>query len=152
MKILVFSDSHRSLSGMVQAIQEEKPDQVIHLGDLIDDAEELSWRFSRLPVCMVPGNCDGWSTALPIKRITLQKKNILLSHGHLWNVKSTYNVAIGEARKAGANILLFGHTHRPYCQQLEDGLWVMNPGASRSSYGTILLEGDQITCTLTKLI
>ena len=63
MKILVFSDSHRFLSGMVQAIEEEKPDQVIHLGDLMSDAEELSWRFQTLPICMVPGNCDGWTTA-----------------------------------------------------------------------------------------
>ena len=152
MKILVFSDSHHFLSGMVQAIQEEKPDHVIHLGDLMSDAEELSWRFQTLPVCTVPGNCDGWTTALPIKRITLQGKNILLSHGHLWKVKSTYDIAVQEGRKAGADILLFGHTHRAYCQQLEDGLWVMNPGASRTSYGTILLEGSSITCTLTKLI
>ena len=50
MKILVFSDSHRFLSGMVQAIEEEKPDQVIHLGDLMGDAEELSWRFQTLPI------------------------------------------------------------------------------------------------------
>ena len=97
MKILVFSDSHRFLSGMVQAIEEEKPDQVIHLGDLMGDAEELSWRFQTLPICMVPGNCDGWTTAPAIKRITLQGKNILLSHGHLWRVKGGYDLAIAEA-------------------------------------------------------
>ena len=101
---------------------------------------------------MVPGNCDGWTTAPAIKRITLQGRDILLSHGHLWGVKGGYDKAIGEARKSGVDILLFGHTHRAYCQQLEDGLWVMNPGASRTSYGTILLEGDSISCTLTKLI
>ena len=152
MKILVFSDSHRFLSGMVQAIEEEKPDQVIHLGDLMSDAEELAWRFRKLPICMVPGNCDGWSTTLPIKRITLQGRTFLLSHGHLWKVKSGYDVAIAEGRKAGADVLLFGHTHKAYCQQLEDGLWVMNPGASRTSYGSIVLEGDQISCSLTQLI
>ena len=152
MKILVFSDSHHFLSGMVQAIEEEKPDQVIHLGDLMSDAEELAWRFRKLPICMVPGNCDGWSNTLPIKRITLQGRTFLLSHGHLWKVKSGYDVAIAEGRKAGADVLLFGHTHKAYCQQLEDGLWVMNPGASRTSYGSIVLEGDQISCSLTQLI
>ena len=152
MKILVFSDSHRFLSGMVQAIEEEKPDQVIHLGDLMGDAEELSWRFQTLPICMVPGNCDGWTT-LPLKKeITLGGKSILLSHGHLWGVKSGSEAAIAAARAVKADILLFGHTHKALCQQLEDGLWVMNPGASRTSYGTILLEGDSIFCTLTKLI
>ena len=57
-----------------------------------------------------------------------------------------------QARKAQADILLFGHTHRAYCQQEEDGLWVLNPGSSRKSYGTIQLEGSQCLCTLTRLI
>ena len=152
MKILVFSDSHHFLSGMAQAIQEEVPDQIIHLGDLMSDAEELSRRFPTLPICMVPGSCDGWTTAPAIKRITLQGRNILLSHGHLWRVKSGYDAAIAEARRSGVDILLFGHTHKACCQQLEDGLWVVNPGASRSSYGTILLDGGSISCTLTQLI
>ena len=105
MKILVFSDSHRFLSGMVQAIEEEKPDQVIHLGDLMGDAEELSWRFQTLPICMVPGNCDGWTTAPAIKRITLQGRDILLSHGHLWRVKGA---RLWEAWPHSP----LGHTHR----------------------------------------
>lgn len=137
---------------MLQAIEEQQPDQVIHLGDLITDAEELTYVYPRLPICMVPGNCDGWTTEPAIKRITLGGKVILLSHGHLWHVKSDYDTALAQARKAQADILLFGHTHRAYCQRLEDGLWVMNPGTSRSSYGTILIEGGEIQCSLTRLI
>ena len=152
MKILVFSDSHRSRADMLQAIEEQQPDQVIHLGDLITDAEELTYVYPRLPICMVPGNCDGWTTVPSIKQITLQGRSILLSHGHLWGVKSGCDAAIARARAAGADILLFGHTHRAYCQRLEDGLWVMNPGTSRSSYGTILIEGGEIQCSLTRLI
>lgn len=101
---------------------------------------------------MVPGNCDGWTTVPAKKLITLQGKRILLSHGHLWRVKGGYDAAIADAHKAGADILLFGHTHRAYCQRMEDGLWVMNPGASRSSYGTILLDHGTIQCSLTRLI
>ena len=37
LKILVFSDSHRSLIGMYRAIDQHKPHQVIHLGDLEQD-------------------------------------------------------------------------------------------------------------------
>ena len=152
MKILVFSDSHRYTGGMIQAIEEQQPDLVVHLGDLQRDAEELALLYPKLSMVTVPGNCDGWTTAPAIKRITLQGRGILLSHGHLWKVKSGYDVAIAEGRKAGADVLLFGHTHKAYCQQLEDGLWVMNPGASRTSYGSIVLEGDQISCSLTQLI
>lgn len=151
LKILVFSDSHRSRMGMLQAIRTQQPQQVIHLGDLLDDARELTYAFPQLPVACVPGNCDGWTTELPKKMITIEGQRILFSHGHLWRVKSGYDAAIADARKAGADILLFGHTHQAYCQQLEDGLWVMNPGASRASYGTILIDADGVRCFTTRL-
>lgn len=151
MKILVFSDSHRSLSGMYAAIDSRQPQQVIHLGDMLYDADEVSEHYPKLPFCMVPGNCDGWGLAMPIKKqITLAGKSILLSHGHRWNVKTSYDAAIADARAVGADILLFGHTHIPLCQQLEDGLWMMNPGPARSSYGLIEIEDGQIFCTLHK--
>lgn len=148
MKILVFSDSHRSLSGMYRAIDTHQPDQVIHLGDLQQDAEEVALAYPKLPFCMVPGNCDGWTMEPVKKRITLAGTHILLSHGHRWGVKSGYEAAIGEARASGADILLFGHTHQALCQQLEDGLWMMNPGTARTSYGLILLEQGQIHCAV----
>ncbi|MBR4098674.1 MAG: YfcE family phosphodiesterase [Clostridium sp.] len=150
MKILVFSDSHRSLGGMITAVEEHHPDQVIHLGDLQRDAEELSFAYPTLPVCMVPGNCDGWTTDPLKRRITLANKHILLSHGHLWGVKRGYEAAIADARKAGVDILLFGHTHQAYCQ-LQDGLWIMNPGASRSSYGIIQIDKGEIQCRVVRL-
>ncbi len=46
MKILVFSDSHRSLSGMYAAIDLHQPQQVIHLGDVMDDAEEVAGHYT----------------------------------------------------------------------------------------------------------
>lgn len=148
MNILVFSDSHRSIAGMYTAIEQHHPHQVIHLGDLIDDAQEMAHAYPKLPFCMVPGNCDGWSMA-PLKRqITLEGVSILLSHGHLWGVKRGYEAAIADARACGAGILLFGHTHKALCQRLEDGLWVMNPGASRTSYGLIEIDGGAARCSI----
>lgn len=148
MKALVFSDSHRSLAGMYHAIEAHQPDQVIHLGDLSQDAEEVSLAYPRLPFCMVPGNCDGW-TSLPLQRlITLEGVRVLLSHGHIWHVKSGYAQALAAAQSAGADVLLFGHTHRPYCQRLENGLWVMNPGPSRISFGLLQIENGTPCCSL----
>lgn len=148
MKIIVFSDSHRSLTEMYTAIDLHQPDQVIHLGDLEEDAWEVSLAYPKLPFCSVPGNCDGWTTSPAKKRITLEGRSVLLSHGHLWGVKSGYDRAIADARTAGADILLFGHTHLPLCRQLEDGLWMLNPGPSRSSYGLILLQNGLISCSI----
>ena len=149
MKILVFSDSHRSLSGMYAAIDLHRPQQVIHLGDIMADAEEVAEHYPKLPFCLVPGNCDGWGAAVPVKKqINLAGKSILLSHGHRWGVKSGYATAIADARAVGADILLFGHTHIPLCRQLEDGLWMMNPGPARSSYGLIEIEDGVVSCAL----
>ena len=149
MKILVFSDSHRSLSGMYSAIDLHRPYQVIHLGDIMPDAEEVATHYPKISFCLVPGNCDGWGNATPVKKqITLGGRSILLSHGHLWGVKSGYDAAVADARAVGADILLFGHTHVPLCRQLEDGLWMMNPGPASSSYGLIEIEDGRISCTL----
>ena len=133
---------------MLNAIDAHAPDQVIHLGDLQEDAEELTYVYPRLPVCMVPGNCDGWTMDPMKKQITLAGKKILLSHGHLWGVKKGYEAAVADARSVGADILLFGHTHKSLCQQLEDGLWMLNPGASRASFGLIVIENGTIQCSI----
>ena len=153
MKLLVFSDSHRSLRGMRQALDMETPDYVIHLGDLEEDARLLSQEYSCLAVASVPGNCDGFIFSPLQKLVTYDRVRILMSHGHIWHVKSGYDAAIAAARKCGAHILLFGHTHIPYCQQLEDGLWVMNPGSIRDSgsFGLISISDGASTCELKRI-
>ena len=151
MKILVFSDSHRSVAGMLSAVADEAPDQIIHLGDLEEDAEAVSYAYPRIPLCMVPGNCDGWTTHALKKQITLDGVRILLSHGHLWGVKGSYDAAVADARACQADILLFGHTHRPLCRQLEDGLWMLNPGSARTTYGVIELDRGHLQCTLRQM-
>ena len=151
MKILVFSDSHRYTGGMIQAIEEQQPDLVVHLGDLQRDAEELALLYPKLSMVTVPGNCDGWTMVPPEKCITLAGKTVLMGHGHTWGVKSGYGAAIARARAMNADLLLFGHTHRAYCEQLEDGLWVMNPGAARATYGVVNIDDGVIRCQLKQM-
>lgn len=152
MKLLVFSDSHRSLQGMRDAVELERPDYVVHLGDLERDAQLLSQEYPTLAVTGVPGNCDGFNFSPLQKLVTYGHTRVLMSHGHIWGVKGGYGAAIAAAQKCDAHILLFGHTHVPYCQQLESGLWVMNPGSIRDSgnYGVIDLSDSRILCQLKK--
>ena len=49
MKYLVLSDSHGNVDNMARAVEREKPDGIIHLGDCWRDAEELHELFPRLP-------------------------------------------------------------------------------------------------------
>ena len=150
MKLLVFSDSHRSLRGMREAVEAEHPDCVIHLGDLEEDARLLSQEYPQLAVASVPGNCDGLVFSPLQKLVTYDSVRILMSHGHIWGVKGGYGGAIAAAHKCNAHILLFGHTHVSYCEQLEDDLWVMNPGSIRDSgsYGIITISEKSVSCQL----
>ena len=81
MKILIFSDSHGSLAPMLEIVESQRPQEVFHLGDHLEDAQALSHAYPDLPVTMVPGNCDGW-TGLP-GRLMVERGGvpILLSHG-----------------------------------------------------------------------
>ena len=83
----------------------------------------------------------------PERLIELGGVRILMMHGHTRGVKSSAMNACYAARECGAQILLFGHTHRPLVDW--DGtLWVMNPGSirDRRTYGVITLEGGKIDC------
>ena len=45
MRIAVFSDSHGVKEPMLAAIEEQKPDMVLHLGDYVRDAEAIAAYF-----------------------------------------------------------------------------------------------------------
>ena len=49
MKLLILSDSHREMKYMCDAVRRERPDAVIHLGDLVPDADRLAQEFPGLP-------------------------------------------------------------------------------------------------------
>ncbi len=58
MKLLVLSDSHGELTYMQLAYEREKPDVVIHLGDLIPDAKGFLRANPGMRLLQVAGNCD----------------------------------------------------------------------------------------------
>lgn len=147
MKILVFSDSHGVKSPMRETVRRETPDLLIHLGDLVSDGTALRESFPALPFLQVPGNCDAGRSGLPLQRLEeLEGHRVLLSHGHLWQVKLGPGAARSEALRQGAEILLYGHTHIPLCE-FDGGLWVLNPGSMLyGNYGVIMLEKDSVLC------
>lgn len=143
MKLIVFSDSHRELAHMRQAIALEQPDYAAHLGDHDRDAELLLRDFPMLPMMSVRGNCDGWSETPLEFTVVLGGVRFFLCHGHSYGVKSDPLRAAYAAREHKADVLLFGHTHEPLLERTEYGLTVLNPGACsgwRPSYGLIEIE------------
>ena len=129
MRVLVVSDSHGNVDNMVRAVERIQPDYVLHLGDCQRDMEALRREFPGLAMEGVPGNCDWGSYDQKERLIELGGVRILMLHGHTRNVKSSPMAAMYAAKEYGAQVLLFGHTHRPMVDN--DGtLLTLNPGAA----------------------
>ncbi len=133
---------------MVQAVERERPDEILHLGDHLRDAQALADYFPQIPVQMVAGNCDlgAWGQDGPLL-LERDGVKILMAHGHQWQVKSGPARAVEAARQSGADVLLYGHTHQAVCRQETGGLWVVDPGAAgggRATYGVIELQGGTV--------
>lgn len=129
MRVLVVSDSHGNVDNMVRAVEWVQPDYVLHLGDCQRDLEALRREFPGLAMEGVPGNCDWGSYDQKERLIELGGVRILLLHGHTRNVKSSPMAAMYAAKECGAQVLLFGHTHRPMVDN-DRALLTLNPGAA----------------------
>lgn len=139
MKILVFSDSHGVLEPMLALAADYSPQLIIHLGDGAGDIKRLKKELPDTPVINVRGNCDSLST-LPEREITeLCGHRLFLTHGHRYNVKFGTDSLLTNAVCAGADIVMYGHTHIPDCR-LENGLLILNPGSIGFNRSYALLE------------
>ena len=129
MNILVVSDSHGKVDKLIQAVEQVHPGYVLHLGDCQRDLEKLRQAFPMLPMEGVPGNCDWGSCDQPERLLEMGGVRIFMLHGHTRNVKSSPMSALYAAKEYGAQVLLFGHTHRPLVDN-DGALLVLNPGAA----------------------
>ena len=151
LKILVVSDSHRAVGAMYDAAMLEKPDAVMHLGDHVSDAQELSYALDTTDFYEVRGNCDFCAQAPETIVTELGGVRFFLTHGHLFGVKSTLARLKTEAGRVGARVVLFGHTHKALLEE-DGGVWYMNPGAAKDGrYGVIELRGADAACELKEL-
>lgn len=156
MKLLVVSDSHGCLGNLYDAVSAEMPDTVIHLGDCLRDAEDLSFAFADMEILRIAGNCDFAYDAPPFVLTELGGVRIFLTHGHPFGVKRSLDALLSKARECGAQIALFGHTHVQHMEQ-RDGVCLLNPGAisrttSHPGYAVLeILPDGAFTCQLKQL-
>ncbi len=140
MKIIVFSDSHGGGIYIKKALDMHRDaEAAIFLGDGISDF--YLWRH-KYPECAfigVRGNCDigfGDMYNAPIsEEITLGGKKIFACHGHTYSVKGGLGILADAARARGADIALFGHTHKRCDMYLSEEhqnaspIYLINPGS-----------------------
>ncbi len=152
MEILVFSDSHGHGGSMAEALlrQVKRPDVIIFLGDGIRDIDDFG-----VPTYEVAGNCDFYSSSPTEQMIEVASKRIFITHGHKYFVKESFSQLISAAARAGADMVLFGHTHEcfeerldienKYGIKLKKPLYIMNPGSIGyypHSFGTVTIDRD----------
>lgn len=149
MKILVLSDSHHTLSYMQEAVDREQPNQVIHLGDHIRDAEELQRLYPMLPILSIRGNCDHDFASRELVVTEFEGFRFMIAHGHRYGVKNSLLTYVFAAKEAQADVALFGHTHQALCEEY-NGLRLLNPGScgygARPSYGIIEIKNGSMNC------
>jgi putative phosphoesterase len=136
---------HPALFGAFEGVQ-----TILHAGDVCGDhvLQELE---CIAPVQAVRGNCDAPDPLLPeIRRVELPGGIAILTHGHLQDGATTDPVRFVRAFAANRpRLILFGHSHRWFCEQLE-GIWVVNPGAAgrprfmdKPSAAVLVCEADR---------
>ena len=65
--------------------------------------------------------------------IDADDKKIFVTHGHMYNVKYDHNYHTMKEKglSIGADAVIFGHTHIPYCENFGNIL-LLNPGSVKS--------------------
>ncbi len=139
MKILVISDTHRYLKNAEDLIEIYKNDisAVIHLGDLVNDAEALINKYSGFNFYYVAGNNDYDKSVNYEDIITIQSKRILITHGHRQRVNYDISNLGAWALQKDADAVLFGHIHRPV-REYYGSVLMCNPGSISLPRSTVL--------------
>jgi uncharacterized protein len=128
MRLGVISDTHDLLRPEVFDAFAEV-DHILHAGD-IGSLELLAELEALAPVTAVYGNTDGFDlrNRVPrVARVELDGFDIVVTHGDQFGspTPEKLNAAFPEAQ-----ILVYGHTHRPLLTIVDVVVTVMNPGSA----------------------
>ena len=144
-RILVVSDSHGDSRSLMKALDEQADAQyILHLGDGASEMRALA-PTCRGEVYQVRGNCD-LSAPFPVEQdLRIGGIPIFMTHGPRYGVKGVGGTLAEEARRRGARIAVFGHTHESLTRY-EEGLYLINPGSLgyRETYAVIDIVGSDI--------
>ena len=155
-EILIFSDSHGNPDRVAEVLNRNGARHVFFLGDGLRDLAFAP--FGSRCLYAVRGNCD-WTGLddTPDEDVEIiDGVRIFYTHGHKYGVKSGLGAAIAAAASRGADVLLYGHTHRAFEQTLPAGtplangtslakpLLILCPGAlgdRAGSFATLTIRG-----------
>lgn len=128
MRVLIVSDTHRRNDNYLNALQAAgKIDMLIHCGD-VEGSEYTIEQTAGCEVHMVAGNNDFLSDLPNEEEFSIGRYKVWLTHGHSYRVSMDTSYLKQEALSRGADIVLFGHTHKPMAERI-GGVHFINPGS-----------------------
>ena len=128
MRLGIISDTHGLLRPEVFDVFREV-DHILHGGD-VGSGELLDALGAIAPVTAVYGNTDGWDLRgrLPqVAKVRLDGFDIVVTHGDQLGSPTPEKL---NAAFPDAEIIVFGHTHRPLLTTVDVVVTVMNPGGA----------------------
>lgn len=128
MRLGIISDTHNLLRPEVFDAFTEV-DHILHAGD-IGEVDILTALEALAPVTAVYGNTDGWEIRdrVPqVAQLRLEGFDIVVTHGDQLGrpTPEKLHVAFPDAE-----ILIYGHTHKPLLTTIDVVRTVMNPGGA----------------------
>lgn len=149
-KLVILSDSHNSADAIKRILKAEADaDAAIFLGDGLRDLEIALTMHPRLRVYSVAGNCD-YGALEPLDGMAAFEQVVLFyTHGHMYGVKYDLDTLAEAAAARGAQIALFGHTHRPLAEH-RGRVFLFNPGScgrcytGPDTYGVLTLDNGKL--------
>ena len=107
--------------------KEGEVDMLIHLGD-VEGGEYYIEETAMCEVHMVAGNNDFFTELPQEEEFYIGNKKVFITHGHYYYVSRGLDRIIAEGARRGADIVMYGHTHRPVMERSGDML-ILNPGS-----------------------
>lgn len=157
MKIAIISDSHNNFNDFYNIVNSNNDiDIFFFLGDGEKELEDIKSIFNNKIFYCVKGNCDKNTNYKQVDMVNLENKNILFTHGDIFNVKANLNNLISFSTQNNAHIVLYGHTHKSFTGKHKN-MYILNPGSitfprnNCPSYGIINITNNKIDLKIIKI-
>lgn len=128
MRLGLISDTHGLLRPEVFEVFRDV-DQILHAGD-IGPPEILTELEAIAPVLAVFGNTDGFDMRARVPEVIevrIEGFDFLVVHGHQLGMPTPERL---HERWPSAEIIIYGHTHKPLLTIVDQVVTVMNPGGA----------------------
>jgi len=128
MRLGIISDTHGLLRPEVFEVFREV-DLILHAGD-IGPVELLTELEAIAPVKAVFGNCDDFDVRARVPKVVaarIEGLDFVVTHGDELGTPTPEGLSRAHP---DAEVIIFGHTHRPLLTTVDTVVTVMNPGGA----------------------